>query len=67
MSRKRAPLLSAAGILLLALLACRPVMAIGWEELLAIALIIAFLLGPVLFRLARAWVKFQESLKKERD
>lgn len=55
----------AASVLLLAGLACRPVFAIGWEEILAIILITAFLLGPLLFRLARFWVKFQDSSKKD--
>ena len=55
----------AASMLLLAGLACRPVFAIGWEEVLVIALIVAFLLGPLLFRLARFWVKFQDSSKKD--
>ncbi len=62
MNRLRA----AAFLLLLAGLACRPVFAIGWEELLAIVLIVALLLGPLLFRLARFWSKFQESSKKDR-
>ena len=52
-------------LLMLAGLACRPVFAIGWEEILAIGLITAFLLGPLLFRLARFWAKFQESSKKD--
>jgi hypothetical protein len=56
----------AAAALLLGLLACRPVFAIGWEELLAIVLLTALLLGPLLWRLARGWDRFQQSLKKER-
>ncbi len=55
----------AVGLLLFAGLACRPVFAIGWEELLAIFLITAFLLGPLLFRLARFWAKYQGSSKKD--
>ena len=39
--------------LLIATLACRPVIAIGWEELLIIIILVAFLLGPMLFRLYR--------------
>jgi hypothetical protein len=37
-------------VILSGLLACRPVLAIGWGELLAIFLIMAVLLGPPLFR-----------------
>lgn len=55
----------AAAALLLVSSACRPVLAIGWGELLGIVLIVALLLGPLLFRLARNWAKFQEYQKKE--
>ena len=58
-------LVFAAAALLLVSSACRPVFAIGWEELLGIVLIIAFLLGPLLLRLARRWAKFQEYEEKE--
>lgn len=64
-ARRHFPWLAAAG-LLLALLACRPVFAIGWEELAAIVLLVALLLGPMLWRLMRGWDRFQQSLKKER-
>ena len=57
---------AAAGILL-SLLACRPVFAIGWSELIILFLLVAFLLGPLLLKLARAWNAYQESLKKKRD
>ncbi len=67
MRRARLPVRTAAAVLTLGLLACRPVFAIGWEELLILILLIAFLLGPTIFKLARAWNKFQESLKKKRD
>ena len=43
----------AAGILLLAGLACRPVITIGWGEILLIALIGAVILGPLLVRIIR--------------
>ena len=57
---------AAAGILL-SLLACRPVFAIGWGELLILFLLVAFLLGPILLKLARAWNAYQESLKNKRE
>lgn len=66
MTRIRFPVLAVAATLFLSLLACRPVVAIGWEELIVLILLIVLLLGPLLFRLARAWNKFQETLKKER-
>ncbi len=42
--------LASSAILLLSLLACRPVFAIGWTELLILIVLIIFLLGPVLLR-----------------
>ena len=39
--------------LYLALIACRPVIAIGWPELVILVVIIALLLGPLMFRLYR--------------
>lgn len=49
------PLRAAAAALVLALLACRPVIAIGWGELLILFLLVVFLAGPFLLRIWRAW------------
>lgn len=46
--------------LLLCLLSCRPVIAIGWPELLILIVLIAVLLGPMMFRLYR----FLDKVKK---
>jgi len=62
----RRSLSAAAGMLMLAQLACRPVFAVGWGELLGILLLTLLLLGPVLLRLIRAWIQFQESKDKDR-
>jgi len=40
-------------------LACRPIVAIGWPELIVLVVLIAFLLGPLLFRLYRFLDKVQ--------
>jgi fatty acid desaturase len=40
-------------VLLLSLLACRPVIAIGWPELVIIVVLVAVLMGPLMFRLYR--------------
>jgi len=45
-------------------LACRPVLTIGWEEILILALLILVLIGPTLFRLYRRWDEFQRWRKK---
>jgi len=63
----RFPVRAGAMGVVLGLLACRPVFAIGWGELVILFVVIAFLLGPILLKLARAWSAFQESQKKKRD
>jgi hypothetical protein len=67
MNGSRFPVRAAALGLVLSLLACRPVFAIGWGELAILFLLVAFLLGPVLLKFARAWNAYQESLKKKRE
>lgn len=64
---KLSPLRITAAGLILSLLACRPVFAIGWGELLILLLVIAFLLGPLLVKLLRAWNAYQNSLKKKQE
>ena len=44
--------------LILVTLACRPVIAISWNELLVISALIAVLLGPPLYRLIRKAEKY---------
>ncbi len=65
MNQSRFPVRAAAAGFVLNLLACRPVFAIGWNELVILFLIIAFLLGPLLLKLARAWNAYQESQKNK--
>jgi len=40
-------------VLLLSMLACQPVFAIGWREILLIIILAAFLLGPPVYRFIR--------------
>lgn len=51
--------------LLLGLLACQPVFAIGRNEFLLILLLFAVLLGPPLYRLARRVEEFLQRRKKD--
>jgi hypothetical protein len=67
MPRNHIPICTAAAVLGLSLLACRPVFAIGWSELIILLVLITFLFGPILFRLARSWQTYQESKKKNQD
>ncbi|HUE99472.1 MAG TPA: twin-arginine translocase TatA/TatE family subunit [Anaerolineales bacterium] len=49
-------LLSGLLVLIFSTLACRPVIAIGWNEFLLLFVLIAVLLGPSLYRFIR-WVE----------
>jgi len=40
-------------LLLLSVIACQPVIAIGWRELLFIAVLVALLIGPPVYRFFR--------------
>ena len=68
----RPPTLAFLIIFMVSLLSCRPIVAIGWPELVILVVLIAFLLRPLLFRLYRFLDKVQkvsraEEKKKERD
>jgi hypothetical protein len=52
-------------VMLLSLLACRPVIAIGWPEFTILVVLIAILLGPLLFRLYRFLDKIQRASQSE--
>ena len=67
MPRNHIPLRAGMAMLMLSLLACRPVFAIGWSELIILLVLIVFLLGPILFRLARSWQAYQKSKEKKQD
>jgi hypothetical protein len=62
---RRVQISLAAAALLVSSLACEPLIAVGWQELLLIILLVAFLIGPLIFKLAKAWIRFQESLNKK--
>ena len=49
-SNRILPVLSA---LTLSFLACRPIIAIGWPELIILVILVGILLGPLMFRLYR--------------
>lgn len=46
--------------LLLSLLACRPVITIGWQEIGILLLLLLVLIGPLLFRLYKRFDEFQK-------
>lgn len=67
MACARSPVRVGAAGILLGLLACRPIFVIGWGELAVLILLIALLLGPILFRFLRTWDAARASRKKKRD
>ena len=52
--------------LLLGVLACQPVIAIGRNEFLLVLLLFAVLLGPPLYKMARRLEEFFQRRKKDR-
>jgi hypothetical protein len=52
--------------LMLAQLACRPVIAIGWEEFLLFLVVVALLLGPPVYRFFRRLEDFRDRKRRDR-
>jgi hypothetical protein len=52
-------IVAASGLLGLSLLACRPVMTVGWVEILILFVLVAFLFGPLLYRIFTWYQKFK--------
>lgn len=63
--QKHYPVLLAILTLWLASLACEPVIAIGWPELITLFIIFAILMGPLMFRFYRFLDKVQRAMKDE--
>ena len=55
-------IMAGVSVLLLSMLACQPVIAIGWKEILFIFILIAFLIGPPVYRFIR---RIENSLKQK--
>jgi hypothetical protein len=49
--------------LLVSMLACEPVIAIGWREIIFVFILIAILLGPPLYK----FIRKLEELRKQKD
>lgn len=65
MKRIKLKFLAVWAVLTLASLACEPVFVVGWQELTFVLLLAAFLVGPLVYRVVRAWIRFQDSRKKK--
>jgi len=53
-------------VVFLSLLSCRPIIAIGWTEIIIIVVLVAILLGPLLFRIYRFIDRVQRASKDEK-
>jgi hypothetical protein len=53
-------------ILLFSLMSCRPIIAIGWTEIVIIVVLVAILMGPLLFRIYRFIDRVQRASKEEK-
>lgn len=58
-------ILAAWTVLALTMLACEPVFVVGWQELTLVLLLAAFLIGPLVYRVLRAWIRFQDARRKK--
>jgi hypothetical protein len=58
-------LLLVLSIPMLSFLACRPIIAIGWPELILLVILIGVLLGPLMFRLYRFLDKVRKVSQSE--
>lgn len=57
---------TAAALLVITALACRPVLTVGWGEILIIGGLLLFVLAPLLLRVGRFFIRLQDQ-KKSRD
>jgi hypothetical protein len=62
---KRFPAFYAVLTIGLTLLACRPVIAIGWPEFIILVVLIVVLMGPLMFRLYRFIDRLQKVARLE--
>jgi hypothetical protein len=56
--KNHVPILMSACVVIVSTLACRPVLAIGWNEFFIVGVLFAVLLGPPLYRLMRRLEEF---------
>lgn len=63
MKGKRFQVLVAAAVCGVSVFGCRPVIVVGWSEILILGLIIAFVLSPWLVKVLRFYLRNQEQDK----
>lgn len=60
-------IVSALALLALSILACRPVMTVGWTEIFILVVLVAFLFGPLLFRIFAWFQKYRSDQQEKED
>ena len=64
---KGIPILVSTGILMFSMLACEPVIAVGWREILFVFILVAIVFGPPIYRLLRKLEDFKRRDKSNHD
>jgi hypothetical protein len=54
------------GLVALSVLACRPIIAIGWDEFFILMIVFAIMLGPPLYRFIRKIEDFRRHERKDK-
>lgn len=54
-------------VVLLAMVGCQPVITVGWQEMVVLFVIVAILVGPLLFRMYRFWLRAAEKQDEKRN
>ena len=68
--KKRTPslIVPAFSILILISISCRPVITVGWQEIGILALLLAVLIGPAIYRVFRRFDEFKQwKAKRDKD
>lgn len=66
-SAKKRKFLGAAGVLWMVSFACRPIITVGWAEILILAAIISFAMAPFLLKIYRAYLGIEEDAEDKKE
>lgn len=65
-SAKKRKLLWSAAVLCVVSFACRPIITVGWAEILILAAIISFAMAPFLLKVYRAYLGIEEDAEDKK-
>lgn len=67
MTKTDRSIIGATAGLLVSSLACRPVIAVGWSEMVILAIIVAIVISPLVFRILRLLAKIEKAKERESE